>query len=133
MSGLSISMKDSDDVVAGVRVEESHRGSGVAASVQGDTAAPEAMSRPGAATNCPVEGLGLQTTAAAVAGLGVTTSCRRTPSKGVMADRVEASLPSSRPEVGLQLVPQLGAGDSQREWGDVVGVVEGTSQVHGSL
>ena len=46
MSGLSISMKDPDNVEKGVRVEVSHRCSGVEARDHGDTtAAPEACTQ----------------------------------------------------------------------------------------
>lgn len=73
-----------------------------------------------AATNCPAEGMGLCTIAAAVAGLGVATNCS---SKGEIADSEETGLPLRLGE-GLKLsVAELQEGlpykeyERRLEWG----------------
>ena len=84
---------------------------------------------PGAAIKCPDGTEGLRTIAAAVPGLGVATSCRRTAANGDRSDSVEAGL-SLRLEETLVLSVK---GEPQSDCRERVAAEDEHSQRYGSL
>ena len=87
------------------------------------------MLGPGAAIKCLDRTGGLRTIAAAVPGLGVATSCRRTAANGDRSDSVEAGL-SLRLEEALVLSVQ---GEPQSDCRERVAAEDEHSQRYGSL